>query len=378
VAAKLSDEVLHNIKGVAYMQLSKGKISMRQALIFVFIAITSPLLRVLPSYSSISKEASWLVPIISLAFLSIYIIVLNTITKKYKDKNLSEIFEIIFGKVFGKIVTVIFLIWAIFLFSIYLRYFAERYLSTIMRDAYIEFLLITILLVAYYIVKNNIEYLARMFEIFFVVITILIVGTTLITFTEIRAENLLPVTTYDIVPVLKSSLYYVGLLSFMIWPFFFSDQISCKEKFKNNAFKYILFTAAMSVLIIISTLGSLGVAITQNFQIPFFILSKSISILDSIERIEAIYIAIWTITDVAIIVLFSKIIISILKNMFKLKTEKATLLPILLIEYTLSLFLARNSFELFDFSDIVGVVNVFICVAIPVVALVVGKIRKVV
>ena len=64
--------------------------------------------------------------------------------------------------------------------------------------------------------------------------------------------------------------------------------------------------------------------------------------------------------------------------MFKLKTEKATLLPILLIEYTLSLFLARNSFELFDFSDIVGVVNVFICTAIPVVALLVGKIRKVV
>ena len=68
------------------MQLSKGKISMRQALIFVFISITSPLLRVLPSYSSISKEASWIVPIISLVFLSIYILVLNTITKKYKDK----------------------------------------------------------------------------------------------------------------------------------------------------------------------------------------------------------------------------------------------------------------------------------------------------
>lgn len=360
------------------MQLSKGKISMRQALIFVFIAITSPLLRVLPSYSSISKQASWLVPIVSLIFLAIYILILNTITKKYKDKNLSEIFEIIFGKVFGKIVTAVFLVWAIFLFSIYLRYFAERYLSTIMRDAYIEFLLITILLVAYYIAKNNIEYLARMFEIFFVVITVLIIGTTLITFTQIKSENLLPITTYDILPVLKASVYYVGLLSFMIWPFFFSDQISDKNSFKSNAFKYIFFTAIMSVLIIVSTLGSLGVAITQNFQIPFFILSKSISILDSIERIEAIYIAIWTITDVAIIVLFSKIIISIFKNMFKLKTEKATLLPILLIEYTLSLFLARNSFELFDFSDIVGAVNVFICVAIPVVALVVGKIRKVV
>ena len=360
------------------MQLSKGKISMRQALIFVFIAIISPLLRVLPSYSSISEEASWVVPIISLAFLSIYILVLNTIIKKHRNKNLSEIFEIIFGKVFGKIVTAVFLIWAIFLFSMYLRYFAERYLSTIMRDAYIEFLLITILLVAYYMAKNNIEYFARMFEIFFVVITLLIVGTTLITFTEVKQENLLPITTYDILPVLKSSVYYFGLLSFMIWPFFFSDQISGKEKFKNNAFKFIFFTGLMSVLIIVSTLGSLGVAITQNFQIPFFILSKSISILESIERIEAIYIAIWTITDVALIVLFSKIIISILKNMFKLKTEKATLLPILLIEYTLSLFLARNSFELFDFSDIVGVVNVFVCVGVPVVALAVGKIRKVV
>ncbi|MBE5812778.1 MAG: hypothetical protein E7314_03905 [Clostridiales bacterium] len=358
------------------MQLSKGKISMRQALIFVFISITSPLLRVLPSYSGISKEASWVVPIISLVFLSIYILILNSITKKYENKNLSEIFEIIFGKVFGKIATGIFLVWAIFLFSVYLRYFAERYLSTIMRDAYIEFLLITILLVAYYIAKNNIEYLARMFEIFFVVITVLIVGTTLITFTQIRAENLLPVTTYDIIPVLSASTYYVGLLSFMIWPFFFSDQISGKENFKSNAFKYIFFTSLMSVLIIVSTLGSLGVEITKNFQIPFFILSKSISILESIERIEAIYIAIWTIADVAIIVLFSKIIISIFRNMFKLKTEKATLLPILLIEYTLSLFLARNSFELFDFSDIIGTVNMFVCVAIPLIAFVIGKMRK--
>ena len=360
------------------MHLSKGKISMRQALIFVFIAITSPLLRVLPSYSSISKQASWVVPIVSLAFLAIYVLIINSLTKKYKDKNLSEIFEIIFGKFLGKIITGIFFIWAIFLLSVYLRYFAERYLSTIMRDAYIEFLLITILLLAYYITKNNIEYLARMFEIFFVVITVLIVGTTLITFTEIRRENLLPITTYDIVPVLKSSVYYIGILSFMIWPFFFSDQISHKEQFKNNAFKYIFFTAIMSVLILISTIGSLGVAITQNFQIPFFILSKSISILDSIERIEAIYIAIWTITDLAIVVLFSKIIISISTNMFRLKTEKATLLPVLLFEYVLSLFLVKNAFDLYDFSDIIGVINVIVCIAIPVIAWVVGKIRRVV
>lgn len=357
------------------MQLSKGKISIRQALIFVFISITSPLLRILPSYSSISKEASWIVPIVSLVFLTLYIFVLDEITKNHKDKNLSEIFEIIFGKFIGKLVTVIFLMWAIFLLALYLRYFAERYLSTIMRDAYIEFLLITILFVAYYIAKNNIEYLARMFEIFFVVITILIVGTALITFTQIKKENLLPITTYDILPILKSSVYYIGILSFMIWPFFFSTQISCKDKFKSNAFKYIFFTAIVSVLVIVSTLGSLGVEITQNFQIPFFILSKSISILDSIERIEAIYIAIWTIADVAIVVLFSKIIINILKNLFKLKSEKSTLLPILLIEYTLSLFLARNSFELFDFSDIVGTVNVIVCVAIPVVALIIQKLR---
>jgi hypothetical protein len=64
--------------------------------------------------------------------------------------------------------------------------------------------------------------------------------------------------------------------------------------------------------------------------------------------------------------------------LFKLKTEKATLLPVLLFEYVLALFLVRNAFDLYDFSDVIGAVNVIVCIAIPLVAWGVGKIRKVV
>lgn len=361
------------------MQIIKGKISIRQALIFMFVAICFPLLRVLPNYSAeFCEQASWLVPIISLIFLIPYIYILNAIFKKYPDKNWNEIFDIVFGKVIGKIISIIFLLWSGILLGLYLRYFAERFLGTIMRDTLMEFLLIIILILAYFFAKNNIEKIGRMVEIFFGVIVILIVVTSIIVLPQVKITNLLPVTYYDILPVLKCSVYYLSLMSYISWIFFFSNEISHKETFKKNGIKFILLETVVGILILISTIGSLGINITQNFQIPFFIVAKNISILESIERIEAIYISIWTITDLAIIVLLLKVISNILKNMFKLKTTKATLLPIVFIGYVFAMYIARNSFELNDFSKLAGIINVCTYFTIPIITFLIGKIRKLV
>ena len=49
------------------MEITKGKISIRQAYIILLLALTAPTLRVVPNYiAQLAEEASWVTPFVAL------------------------------------------------------------------------------------------------------------------------------------------------------------------------------------------------------------------------------------------------------------------------------------------------------------------------
>jgi len=149
------------------MQLTKGKISVRQSFIILLLAIASPSLRILPIFAAEEgKQASWVAVIVATVPLILLIYMYNSFFAKHEDKALDEIFDIIVGKFVGKIIVFIYIVWFLFLFSLYLRYFCERFLSTILVDTPIEFMILVMLGFIYYIIRHDIEAFARMGELF--------------------------------------------------------------------------------------------------------------------------------------------------------------------------------------------------------------------
>ena len=90
----------------------KGKIGMRQAAIMFALALTAPILRIIPNYiATESQEGIWLVPIMAIIPAVILIYALNSLVNKYPDENFDEILEVVLGTIIGKIVASLYLIW---------------------------------------------------------------------------------------------------------------------------------------------------------------------------------------------------------------------------------------------------------------------------
>lgn len=360
------------------MQLTKGKISVRQSFIILLLAIASPSLRILPIFASEEgKQASWVAVILVILPLLLLIYMYNSFFKKYEDKSLDEIFTIVAGKFIGKIFAFIYIVWALFLFSLYLRYFCERFLSTILVDTPIEFMILVMLGFIYYIISNNIEAFARMAELFLYVFFAIFIGVFLIVLPDIKLTNLYPVTFYDVPGIMKATLPLFSLAGFVTYIFFIGDQMSYKETIKKYGTRFALINMFMGVVLVVTVVGVIGAEVAPKFPIPYFTVIKSIEILNTIERIESIFIAIWVVNDCIILGMFGYILLGLLKRFCNTTNSNIFVVPVIFFGYVGSLYIASSSLELHEFSREIGaLINMVTAIIIPVTVFIIGKIRK--
>lgn len=360
------------------MQITKGKISIRQVCMILILALASPSLRILPNFVAvISKQASWLASVIAIIPAVILVYIINALFKKYPDKGLDDVFKDVFGNVIGTIINVMFLLFFILFLALYVRYFSERFLQTILIATPIEYLTLVMLAFIYFVSRNGIEAFARTAEVLLLILTIVFFFIFFIVIPEIEIKNIYPLTYYDILPLLKSTIYPFALFSFFTYVMFLGDKITHKEQIKNIGVKVAIYLGIVAVIIMLVTVGVFGYELTSKFSIPYFITLKSIEFSGVIERVESIFIAIWVITDFAIIGMFAFITLNLFKKIFKLKSTVSAVSPLMILTYILSMYIASNMFELHDYSQSIAMASVVITgFLIPLTTLVVGKIRK--
>ncbi|MCX8074729.1 MAG: GerAB/ArcD/ProY family transporter [Clostridia bacterium] len=362
------------------MDNENSKISIRQLFIIFVISIASPLTRVLPKYcGEIAKQATWLTPILAIIPFMLLIYVLNNLFTKTKLGSLEDIYIKIFGKIIGKTVLFMHIIWIITMIALYVRYFADRLTSSIFIFSPMQFFMITILLMTYLVVRNKIEYFGRFMELYNKIFLIFLIISIFVGLSDVKLPNILPITTYDIGPVFISIVPLFGILGYITFMFFLGDKVANKDKLKNYTKQLYLSMTFLSVVIVMITIGIFGYKLTGNLNLSFFIFFKDIEILSIIERVESIFLCVWIVTDFAIISIFMFIVVKLIKKFFNLNTSKELVTPVIFIVYVYAQYIASNLFELSMLSkNIFLYINVGLGCIIPISAFIIGKIRKIV
>lgn len=361
------------------MKFSSDKISIRQAIILLLLALGAPSLRVIPNYAAREAgKAGWVAALVSLIPALILIWILILLFKK-NDGSLYDIYEKVFGKFLNKIVTTVYIIWSVYLIGVYLRMFGERFLNTILFEANVFVLMIFMLIFIYFIVNQKIDVIGRMSEIliyFFVAIVGFVFITTL---SQIEIKNIWPVTYYDVIPIIKGAEPIFSLSCYITAIMFLGDKISNKEKLKKNGILAMIGWTAFSIILILSTTGLFGHRLNSQLLFPYFATLKNIRILDAIERVESLFISIWVASDAVIIALFSLISLHLLKRIFNQPSHKKFSLWILVIAFIIAVKFAPNVYAAEEIAKTyVGPINIILFAVVPFIALIVGKIRKVV
>lgn len=355
-----------------------NKISTRQLLILFIMTGAPSIIRIVPSVmAEVSKQASWVSNIVFSILAIPFLYILFKLLSIDKDASLDDAYAKIIGKTATKILMVIYMVWIFIVAALNLRYFAERFASSILIEAPIAFFMATLLSFVYIVTRKNIEYFARFSEIFIIFFVIFIIGILTIPLTEVKITNLLPVTTKDIIPILKSTYAEFGLFSYITFIAFLGDKISDKQNMQKYIIKLPINMFLINTALVINTIGIFGAKATTTFSMPFFIFLKNINQFVVIERTESIFISLWIATDFTIITTFLFILTKINRKLFGLKCRKEIVTPLIFGIYIFSQYISNNVFELKRFSEEIALyVNIVLGLIIPIIIYIIGKIRK--
>lgn len=334
------------------MKTGKDKISVKQ-LFFVFtIMVSSPTTRLLPKYAAAKAEqAGWVSPIISTVPFILLILVIDSLLKRYKGQSMSDIISNILGRFLGKLILAIYLLWTLWLTAMYTRYYTERLTSSIYPNISISVFVILTLIPIAYIMHSGFTPIARMSEILLPFIGATLIMLALFLLPKVRVDNLFPVYFNDIVPIFNGSIASTGILSYLFLLFFLGGKVVNLKSLRK--FGYIAAYVNISSIMVVNfiVIGVLSSSLARRVSLPVLTAVKQISLMDIVENIEAIIVAIWIFADFTLITTLLVIVLNLIKSMFKLSDTRPLINILAVLIYFLSMGICTRRFELEDFTN---------------------------
>lgn len=360
------------------MKASKDKISVKQ-LFFVFtIIVSSPATRFLPKHAALAAaQAGWLSPLLSTIPFLLLIFIVDYLLKEYKDQSMSDIISKVMGKQIGYLALVVYLLWAISLAALYTRYYAERLTSSIYTTVSNNVLILLTLIFIAYMLRSGFTVIARMSEVLLPFIGAMLVMLSVFLLPRVRPDNVLPVYFNDIIPLIKGSLSSISILSYLFLLFFLSDKLVNKKSLKFFGYVAAYVNISSIMLVVFICIGVLGYTVTQRAPMPVLITVKQVSLMDTIENIEAVIIAIWIFADFTLISTMFVVMLNLIKSLFKLSDTRFLINIMAVLIYFLSQGISLTKFELEEFSNkLLLPLNISLGYVFPLILFLASKLRK--
>lgn len=362
--------------------MKDDKVSMYQLAIICILVSIVPIVRYFPiSLTDTAGRGAWIGAILTVIPAMLLVCVLHELLNKLKlkgenQKNLNDVFDTVYGKVLGKVLSFIYLLWILIFIAAELRFFGERLISTTYIYTPIVFLLVTMLILTFFVARGRISNFGRFAEIFFELFIIIIVFVVIASSSNFELKNVWPINRQELMGIPNAILRGTSIFGTLTVGMFFADKIEDRQNIK----KYGIISSVVIVIIglvgIFVTLGTFGKDLLPTLAQPFFMALKVISVFGVIERIESVFITFWVVADFILITYDIIIASNICKQRFKLTKRRIAVTPLAFIIFILSMLIANNFFALqILFTKFMANINLIFGLAIPLITYLVAKAR---
>lgn len=356
---------------------TEKKISPKQFIYIIISVVLSTATIFLPSIvASKAEQDSWVSVLIATGFSIPVFCLYYGISNMFKDKTVFSFVEDIFGKILGKIIAFLYL-----LFFIHLAIIMIRELLEIMRSAFmpktppIVFSFVLIVVASYVITKGFIA-IARMNEVVFPLGMGLLGFVIFFSIPYIKMENFLPVLAKGFLPPIKGSLPLTSwmLESIIILAIF--PHISNSKKVLKSGIISLLFIS-FALLLGVLAIGIFGSKTTADFKFTALEMTRTIRLSNYFARLDSMIMAVWIEGIFMKITIFLYIIVKGFSDIINFDDFRFAVLPIASIIVPMSIFVSTNIDELYNFLKDTFFYETFIFeIILPVFIFTVAKIRK--
>lgn len=325
-----------------------------------------------------AKQDAWISALLALVVGMLMVLLYNSLSKRFPDKNFAEYSEEILGKWLGKVVNFLFFFYFYTLSSQLLRDVGDFISVQVMPETPIQAIIVLLLVAVVIGVKYGLEVIARTAEFFFPWIIILSTFLFLSLMPKINLNKIQPMFEIGIKPLVSSSLALITVPMMQLLVFLMIIPNCNKREKVGNAFLLgTLIGGVYLIIITIMVILVLGINTTKDMYFPSYALAKKISLGHFLERLESIMAWIWimTVSSKVIITFYASLLA--FSKIFNLKDYKIIVLPLALILQVLAIIVYPNaSYTIMFVSKIHFPYAATIGLIIPLLLLLVAKLRK--
>lgn len=266
-------------------------------------------------------------------FVIIYLIYKVMVINEFKD--LTVILNDSYGRVIGKIISLMYSILTLIVLTLSLRSFSEIITMYLLKNTPTEAIIATFIFIGMYLSRGGLANVVHFNEVVFWIMFIPIAIMLLLTIPAADFTNLLPIGGYDIKNYFLSSFEMLFLFNGFSMAFILIPYVKKQKRIKSVIFKSSIFTTVFYIVIVVLVSATLSPKQAADSIFPTITMLQSIiSGSGILEKWDSLVMSLWVIfyfTSFANIYYFISIIIKDVFNIEDVRTSSMIYVPFVYI-----------------------------------------------
>lgn len=331
--------------------MTDAPISRRQLLTLTFAALLSPAVRVLPAETARrAGEAGWLSALAALPVVLALCWVLRALLRSAGGDMTLAIRQAA-GGALGKVVIALYLLWGLFLLAANARLVALRFLSVGYRNGPMPLYVLAVMALVFFLVRRPVRVLGRAGEVFYLALAIGLGFSLIMGLFQIQPVRALPVWSQDVPGLLSAAVAVLGVFGYAVFAAFLAG--SGEDTRRSSLFRWAGVFCLILTLLQLVCIGSFGAGLTERMHSPFFMMVKGIGIRGTFQRVESVILALWVLSDLALLALLACACSVMAQALLPVRRERAVL-PVAALGAAGGLWLFPSAFALGQTMVLVG------------------------
>lgn len=356
--------------------LEGGKVSSMQVAVIMYPVVLSTALLSVPSATAkVAQNDVWLSTLLGSWIGWLCLFLAFRLHQMYPNKTLVQYADEIVGKIPGKLISLVFLLFVIHSTGIIAREFAEFVVGNFFLNTPVLVITCAMILLCGIAVKGGVELVVRSAQILtplFLLPSLFL----LLLIPDLHLKNLLPFFEHGIEPIWKGALPTQAWFSeFFLVSFFLPFLVDSKK-----GRKWILLSmlvATVSILFTVVILYALFGIRTGTIVYPILIAFRYISVTDFFENLEALFLSMWVVGNFVKIAVFYYVSALSTAQWLNLTSYRPLVLPLGVLILVCSQWQFPNTAAIAQFlHEIVPAWVVLANVGLPLLLWVVALMRK--
>lgn len=360
------------------MDSNKVKISSRQLGILLVVTIIGVGILTLPrDVSEVGGTDGWILIIIAGILSILESLIIHGLSMRFPNQTIIEYSRELVGSSVSILIGIIIALYYLIFSAFGARIFGEVVKTFLLPRTPIEMIMVTLLLVVAYLVRNDLEGIVRFYELAIIIMFVPYFLALFTGITDLDFTNLLPIFQTPFKTLFQGSFQiifsYIGIETIFLLIPFVSDQKNIKKTLLISI-SSVIFIYLISIVFVVATFG---VDTIKDLIWPLMGYMKSIEIPGGfIEQLEGVIMATWVFISYTTLSTTYFLSAFTLSRVTKTKEHSFFVTALLPVIYVLAV-LPGNVAQLYHWLGIFSMyAGTLVIIVIPLFLFLVAKVRK--